>query len=87
MQPVAELVAPVVPVVPVPGALEQNIDAAFAQEACKRAVLLGQPLELARRDEGARPGTGGARRSARIEPRDAVEDRMRPAAPACARRG
>ena len=66
-QPVAELVAPVVPVVAVPRALEQNIDAAFAQEACKRAVLVGEPLELAGRDEGAgRPAARGARRSARI---------------------
>ena len=54
-EPVAELVAPVVPVVAVPRALEQNIDAAFAQEACERPVLVGQPLELAGRDEGPRP--------------------------------
>src|SRR5215211_2110461 len=51
-QPVTQLVAPIVPMVPVPGALEENIDAAFAQEICKCAVLLGQALEFARRDEG-----------------------------------
>ena len=54
-QTVAELVAPVVPVVAVPRALEQNIDAAFAQELCERPVLVGEPLELAGRHERPRP--------------------------------
>ena len=67
------------PVVAVPGALEQNIDAAFAQEACKRAVLRGQPLELAGRDEGAGSGQVGRTAERPHQPRDAVEDRVRPA--------
>src|SRR5215207_153343 len=77
-QPVAQLVAPIVPMVPVPGALEENIDAAFAQEICKSAVLFGQPLEFARRDEGAGSRHLGRAAQGPHEARDAMEDRMRP---------
>src|SRR3712207_3710709 len=49
-QAVAQLIAPVVPVVPIPGTPEEDIDAALAQEIREGFVLLGKPLELARRD-------------------------------------
>ncbi len=64
---------------PVPGGFEQNIYAALAQEACERPVVLGEPLQLARRDEGAGIGQrrGAAQRA--HQPRHPVEHRMRPA--------
>jgi len=64
--------------VPIPGTLEENINAAFAQEICKSLVLFGQPLELTCRHKGT--GSGHLRRAAQCphEVRDAVENRMRP---------
>ena len=64
--------------VPIPGTLEENIDAAFAQEICKGLVLLSKSLKLARRNEGTGP------RHLRCPPQgphkmcDAMEDRVRP---------
>lgn len=66
------------PMVPIPGTLEENINAAFTQEICKRLVLFGQPLELTCRHKGT--GSGHLRCAAQrpYEVCDAVEDRMRP---------
>ena len=51
----AKLVAPVVPVVAVPRALEQNINPARAQELSERPVLVGEPLERRSRRRPAFP--------------------------------
>jgi hypothetical protein len=64
--------------VPIPGTLEENINAAFAQEICKSLVLFGQPLELTCRHKGTGSGHLWCAAQCPHEVCDAVEDWMRP---------